>query len=53
MYYGRGRLRDVEFLTERDIVLTTYFTLASDYRRVSAPGLACKYCFYDKLHLLY
>ncbi|XP_074614398.1 helicase-like transcription factor [Acropora palmata] len=34
MYYGRGRLRDVEFLRERDIVLTTYFTLASDYRRL-------------------
>ncbi|KAK2562863.1 Helicase-like transcription factor [Acropora cervicornis] len=37
MYYGRGRLRDVEFLRERDIVLTTYFTLASDYRRDHSP----------------
>ena len=43
----------MEFLREQDIVLTSYYTLASDYRRVSVPGLACKYCFYDKLHLLY
>ena len=53
MYYGQYRRRDVEFLREQDIVLTSYYTLASDYRRVSVPGLACKYCFYDKLHLLY
>ena len=53
MYYGPERLRDVKFLREQDIVLTTYPTLTNDYSRVSIPGLACKYYFYgDKLILL-
>ena len=34
MYYGAERLRDVNFLRQQDIVLTTYPTLTNDYRRV-------------------
>ena len=45
-YYGPERRRDVNFLKEKDIVLTTYHTLAHDYSQVSIPGLACKYYFY-------
>ena len=52
MYYGPERLRDLKFLREQDIVLTTYPTLTNDYSRVSIPALACKYYFYDKLFLL-
>ena len=40
MYYGPERLRDLKFLKEQDIVLTTYPTLTNDYSRVSMPGLA-------------
>lgn len=40
MYYGPERLRDLKFLREQDIVLTTYPTLTNDYSRVSIPGLA-------------
>ena len=35
MYYGAERLRDVKFLRQQDIVLTTYPTLTNDYSRVS------------------
>ena len=35
MYYGPERLRDLKFLKEQDIVLTTYPTLTNDYSRVS------------------
>ena len=42
MYYGAERLRDVKFLRQQDIVLTTYPTLTNDYSRVSSVALcAC------------
>lgn len=37
MYYGAERLRDVNFLRQQDIVLTTYPTLTNDYRRLDSP----------------
>ncbi|XP_068740295.1 helicase-like transcription factor isoform X2 [Montipora capricornis] len=37
MYYGPERLRDVKFLKEQDIVLTTYPTLTNDYSRNDSP----------------
>ena len=53
MYYGPERLRDVKFLREQDIVLTTYQTLTNDNRHVSIPGLPCKYyLYYNKLFFL-
>ena len=39
MYYGAERLRDVKFLRQQDIVLTTYPTLTNDYSRVSIEAL--------------
>lgn len=37
MYYGPERLRDVKFLRQQDIVLTTYPTLTNDYNRNDSP----------------
>ncbi|KAL9986038.1 hypothetical protein ACROYT_G000101 [Oculina patagonica] len=37
MYYGAERLRDVNFLKQQDIVLTTYPTLTNDYGRKDSP----------------
>ncbi|XP_015760925.1 PREDICTED: uncharacterized protein LOC107340090 [Acropora digitifera] len=37
MYYGPERLRDLKFLREQDIVLTTYPTLTNDYSRKDSP----------------
>jgi len=37
MYYGPERLRDLKFLREQDIVLTTYRTLTNDYSRKDSP----------------
>ncbi|XP_074614722.1 helicase-like transcription factor [Acropora palmata] len=37
MYYGPERLRDLKFLREQDIVLTTYPTLTNDYSRNDSP----------------
>ncbi|PFX35045.1 helicase-like transcription factor [Stylophora pistillata] len=37
MYYGAERLRDVNFLRQQDVVLTTYPTLTNDYSRLDSP----------------
>ena len=31
MYHGPDRVRDVNFLSEQDIVISTYSTLSNDY----------------------
>ena len=50
MYYGPERLRDLKFLREQDIVLTTYPTLTNDYSRVSIPGLAYANIIFIKMN---
>eukprot|EP00795_Rhopilema_esculentum_P009078 gene9077-16732_t len=37
LYYGGDRVKDVEFLQRQDIILTTYNTLAYDFRQNNSP----------------
>ncbi len=54
VYHGSKRTTDPSVLEEADVVLTTYSTLESEYRRTTLPCKAtCTFCggrFYpDKL----
>ncbi|XP_059159107.1 helicase-like transcription factor [Physella acuta] len=39
VYYGPSRCKDLTFLKEKDVVVTTYSTLASEYKMQSSPIL--------------
>lgn len=58
VYHGNKRATDVKELEEADVVLTTYSTIESEYRRTMLPSkVTCDYCgqrFYPerlKVHL--
>ena len=45
VYHGQKRASEIAGLAEADVVLTTYSTLESEYRKVVQPGkVTCAYC---------
>ena len=45
VYHGQKRAAEIAGLAEADVVLTTYSTLESEYRKVVQPGkVSCAYC---------
>ena len=46
IYYGPDRVRDIPFLKQHDIVISTYGTVAADYRSFTTKDVCvCGYAF--------